>query len=120
MKLKWGDYIVFAAIAVMIVGMFIWGIIPNDNETLVAEISLEGEITHIINLDENQEILFHDGDVRIIVEEKKIRFIQSDCPDLVCVNTGWLKSKGRIAACLPNRILIKIIGFSDEVDVVLH
>ena len=120
MKLKWGDLIVFAVIAVIIAAMFFLGVTSGENETLYAEISLDGNIIHTISLDENNEILFHDGDVRIIVEDNKIRFIQSDCSDLVCVNTGWIKNKGRIAACLPNRILVKIIGFSDEVDVVLH
>ena len=123
MKIKWGDFLIFTLIVIVIVAMFFSGVINKDNQDLIAEISLDGEVLYKINLTElndRKEFLFHDGEVIIVAENGRIRFEQSDCPDLVCVNTGWIKRRGRIAACLPNRILIKIVGFSDEVDVVLH
>lgn len=123
LKLKWGDFLIFAIIAVVVVVMFISSIMRNEKNALIAQISQNGELLYEINLDDlngDKEILFHDGEVRIIAEKGRIRFEKSDCPDLMCVNTGWIKRHGQIAACLPNKILIKIIGTSDEVDVVLH
>ncbi len=123
MKLKWGDILVIVIIAIVVLAMFFSGIIADDPDNLIAEISHNGEVVYRINLsqlDEIKEIHFHDGKVKIIAQEGRIRFEESDCPDLVCVNTGWIKRRGRIAACLPNRILIKIIGYNDEVDVVVH
>jgi hypothetical protein len=38
-----------------------------------------------------------------------IRFIQSDCPDKICVRTGRLYLAGQSAACLPNGIIVKIV-----------
>ena len=32
-----------------------------------------------------------------------IRFLSSDCPDKVCVNTGFLREDLQVATCLPNR-----------------
>lgn len=123
MKLKWGDFIVFGFVAMITIAMFIGGVTKKTTGTLIAQVFVEGEMLYEINLEdlnEDKEILFHEGDIRIIAKKDRIRFEKSDCPDLVCVNTGWLKRQGQIAACIPNKILIKIVGSDDEVDVVLH
>lgn len=123
MKLKWGDFIVFGFVAMITIAMFIGGVTKETTGTLIAQVFVEGEMLYEINLEdlnEDKEILFHEGDIRIIAKKDRIRFEKSDCPDLVCVNTGWLKRQGQIAACIPNKILIKIVGSDDEVDVVLH
>ena len=123
MKLKWGDFIVFALIAAITVTMFVYSISKKVTGTLIAQVFVENELLHEINLEElnvDKEILFHDGDIKIVAQKNRIRFEKSDCPDLVCVNTGWIEKPGHIAACLPNKMLIKIIGSDDEVDVVLH
>lgn len=44
----------------------------------------------------------------IRVEKGRIRFVKADCPDKICVNTGWLEEPGDIAVCLPNRAVIRI------------
>ena len=123
LKLKWGDTIIFASIAIIIIAMFVLGTTKKSEGTMIAQISLHDELLYEINLDDldgSREILFHDGDVKIIAHQGKIRFEKSDCTDLICVYTGWISRPGQIAACLPNRILIKIVGESEEVDVVLH
>lgn len=43
-----------------------------------------------------------------------IAFIESDCPDKVCIRSGRLKYAGQFAACLPNKMMLKIV--SDEKD----
>lgn len=49
----------------------------------------------------------------IEIKDKKARFVTSNCPDKVCVNTGWLTSPGQSAVCLPNRLSIVIEGSND-------
>lgn len=44
----------------------------------------------------------------ILVEKGRIRFKQADCPDKICVNTGWLTKPGDVAVCIPNRAVVKI------------
>lgn len=52
----------------------------------------------------------------ILAENGRIRFQEAECPDHVCVDTGWLSQSGGIAACLPARVLIRLEG-SDQGDV---
>lgn len=44
----------------------------------------------------------------IKVEKDRIRFEKSDCPEQICVNTGWLTKYGDIAVCMPNKTIIDI------------
>ena len=37
------------------------------------------------------------------VKDHAIRFLSSNCPDKVCVNTGFLKNDLEVACCLPNQ-----------------
>lgn len=41
-------------------------------------------------------------------EEGRIRFAQADCPDQVCVNSGWLGGNRKLAACLPAGLILKL------------
>jgi hypothetical protein len=52
----------------------------------------------------------------ILAENGRIRFLEAECPDHVCVDTGWLSRAGSIAACLPARVLIRLEG-SEQGDV---
>lgn len=56
----------------------------------------------------------------ILVENGRIRFLETDCPDKICVSAGWLSEKGDMAVCVPNNTMIKIEGQSDKVDIVTN
>lgn len=40
--------------------------------------------------------------------EHKIRVKSSDCPDKICVNTGYISKKGEQIVCLPKKLIIKV------------
>ena len=44
----------------------------------------------------------------IEVNDGKIRFLSSTCPDQICVHAGWLEHEDEFAACLPNNVIITI------------
>jgi hypothetical protein len=54
-----------------------------------------------------------------IVEFKdgKVRIKEAQCPDKVCVKTGWISKPGEVIVCLPYKIVIKISGERQDVDV---
>ncbi|MBC7082580.1 MAG: NusG domain II-containing protein [Firmicutes bacterium] len=45
-----------------------------------------------------------------ITEDGRARVRASDCPDKVCVKTGWIEHPGEVIVCLPNRVVVKIQG----------
>ncbi len=50
------------------------------------------------------------------VEPGRIRVARANCPDQVCVHTGWLSSGRRPIVCLPAKLTIRLEGGAAEAD----
>jgi len=58
------------------------------------------------------------GESRLAVDQGRIRFIDSPCPGRYCIHSGWLSRTGQVAACLPNGIVVEILGEEREYDAI--
>ncbi len=56
------------------------------------------------------------GDSVIEINAARVRFLESPCRGQQCVHSGWLKAAGEVAACLPNRISIQLLGRHPRFD----
>ncbi len=119
-------FIITAIIAVALVTWLIY------NKTALAkpvkaEIYYYSELVETIELADGQAKEFsvpQDENVVLRVDGKgNIQFIESDCPDKVCIKTGKIHLAGQSAACLPNGIIVKLVpadGWKgDEPDIVI-
>ena len=68
----------------------------------------------------------HGFHYKIAWQDGRISFAEADCPDKVCVRSGWLSRPGSIAACIPGNLILKASidqapgsTETDEVDVVI-
>ena len=52
----------------------------------------------------------------IQVEPGDIRVTASDCPDGVCIHSGWLAKSGLPIVCLPHRLVIQLENASGGLD----
>lgn len=121
--LKKGDIIL--VIVILVLGCLVYfSMNPlrriQDNSGKIAVVKQNDRTIRTIDLDkvEKPERIEIEGKYRevILVEKGRIRFESANCPDQVCVSTGWLTRKGDTAICIPNHTIIKIEGQSDEVD----
>ncbi|HOM01710.1 MAG TPA: NusG domain II-containing protein [Acetivibrio sp.] len=125
--LKKGDLFIFGFVIILIaVSFFGVSLYKNSgkNTNKIAVIIKDNQEIQRIEIDavnEPMEIMISGeyNDI-ILVEKGRIRFKEADCPDKVCVNTGWLTEKGDMAVCLPNKTMIKIEGQSSDVDIVTY
>ena len=82
-----------------------------------AVIQYDGKIAKTVSLSENQEFsLTEDPTVHFRVKDGAIAFVNSSCPDKICEQTGFLSKSGQTAACLPKKVLLKVVG-SNKQDV---
>lgn len=122
-NIKKGDIvaliIISALIAVSFAAVKINSIVKTSSGR-VAVIKQNNVIIKKIDLDKSKgsQEFEVDGDYhdKILVENGRIRFEDADCPDLVCVKTGWLDKNGQMAVCLPNKVSIKIEGSEEGLD----
>ena len=88
----------------------------------VARITLDGELVEEIDLSAVTEpytfTLEGPGGFTntIEVEHGRIRVLEAGCPDQVCVNQGYISDGTVPIVCLPNRLVIEIVGGGDSLD----
>lgn len=83
---------------------------------LVKSFPLQRGKEESFSLPQAKQVVFH------IYEDGSVAFIESDCRDKICIHSGPLKWIGQSAACLPNKLILKIVPFKertgDEVDMI--
>ena len=54
---------------------------------------------------------------RVVAEAGRICVEEASCPDQVCVRQGWISDSSVPIVCLPNKLVIEIIGEEGAFDV---
>lgn len=78
-----------------------------------AEVTVDGEVVETLDLSKDQEITIHGaggGTNHLIIKDGEIWCSEASCPDLVCVHQGKQSLDGSLIVCLPNRMIVQIIG----------
>lgn len=52
----------------------------------------------------------------IEIAEGKLRMLEADCPDGLCVREGWSDSEAKPIVCLPNRVTVILRGGGTAAD----
>ncbi|MDI6861193.1 MAG: NusG domain II-containing protein [Caldisericia bacterium] len=50
------------------------------------------------------------GIVKVEIDNGKVRVIESNCKDKLCIKKGWISNIGEYSICLPNEVFIIIKG----------
>lgn len=118
-----GDIVVIIVCIMLavLIGVMFARITGTEHGELVV-IYRDGNKIQEISLQENREILIENGYTnKVMVKDKKVAIVESDCPGEDCVHSGWISGTGRSLVCLPNRVEIRIEGQKDsEVDFIVR
>lgn len=110
--MKKRDWIAAIIIAGAALGIGLISRITSKNpQSLI--IKVDGEVYGEYSLEEDKEIQIGDTNV-CIVENRKVRMTEADCPDQICVHTAEISSDGETIVCLPNRIVLEIQGSESQ------
>jgi hypothetical protein len=123
LNLKYGDFLVIITVVLVAVLFTISFYEDNANEK-IAIISQNDVVLDKIRLNtlSGRQVIEYSGKYpgTIEADNGKIRFVRAECPDQVCVNTGWIDRPGQIAVCLPAGMVIKIEGAQTDVDIIVR
>ncbi len=78
---------------------------PPGQQT-VLRVSLPTENTYTVRGDEGELVVEIDG--------YRARVKTAECPRLICVRTGWLHNPGDRSLCVPNQLVVELLGDDDE------
>ena len=93
----------------------------EDAPSPTARITRDGVLLEEIDLDKVEEprsFVLEDGSGTntVQMEKGRIRILEADCPDQVCVNQGWISSGAVPIICLPHRLIIEIVEAGGDLD----
>lgn len=93
----------------------------NKKDGSVAEVYYEDELILSIDLNMDGEYVVEGelGDVVLEVNNNRIRVKSENSPKNICSKEGYISDSSRTLICLPNKIIVKIVGDS-EIDGVVY
>jgi len=87
------------------------------------EILQNGEIaqTHLLTEGEAQSIKVtaESGRYNLVeIDGERVRVAEAECPNQICVNTGWVSHPGQVVVCAPNKLVLLVKGSAGDIDAI--
>lgn len=104
-------FIILAIVLTGIIVVSVSFIMKKTNHGKTAVISVDSEIIEKVYLETHENNTFSIENIKGVVFEVnkgKIRIIESDCPDKICVKTDFINSKSEKIVCLPKKLIVEI------------
>ena len=106
---QWAFFILLSCILLVILNGYVTQTNTHGN---AVDIILDGQLVKTIPLSENApSTTFTISGPHITnvleVTHGRVRVVEANCPDQVCVHQGWLTSSLRPIVCLPNNMVIR-------------
>lgn len=112
------DFLIIAAVLLVAAVGFVVQSLPTDRTSAVeAEIYYNTRMVKAVALRPGLNETFAvpgQPDVVLQVADGRIRFDTSTCRDKICIKAGFLSRPGESAACLPNKVAVKLVALGDS------
>ncbi len=115
--MKISDIILIILVILIATTMIIFNKKEDSDQALVY---YENDLVLKIDLNQNKEydVEGYNGNVHIVVMNKKIKVEEENSPKHICSKQGFISSSNETIVCLPNKIVIKIES-KDKLDTVI-
>ena len=113
-RLKTRTWIILFAAVFAVLALLAFALSRMDAGGTVANIYQDGVCIYSIDLSTVTETITFtvaddDGHENVVeIENGRIRISEANCPDQVCVESGWLSSSLKPIVCLPAKLVIQL------------
>lgn len=122
------DYIVIIGLIIVSLlssGIILYSSAKNKYQSQYVEISVKGKlykkITFNSSTEETIDIKTNLGENIVRISKGKVKILDADCPDKVCVKDGYIYKPGQLLVCLPHKVVVEIKGIKNaETDDVAY
>ena len=121
MRITTADKILIAALLILNGRLFAnWGTGFSKGDWVVVTVNQKETIRLPLNQDQITHVKGPLGLTEIEVKKGRARIARSPCKNKVCIKSGYIRYADRLAACIPNRVVVRIVGKSHRgVDAVV-
>ena len=105
------DAWLFAGLVLLTLLAYGWRSMTASDGERYAQVSAGGQVVWRAPLSTAGDMTFEPDDinVRFLLSDGAAGFVCSDCPDQICVRSGFLTQPGQMAVCVPNRTFLLIV-----------
>lgn len=117
--IKKADIILFLVLIFATLGLW-WFSLSGEVTGQKAVITVDGKEYGVYSLSKNQtiEIVQHGHNNKITIKNGAVQMTYSDCKNQTCVNTGQITETSQTIVCLPNKIMVEIVGGEEKYDAI--
>ena len=121
MRITTADKVLVAALLILNGWLFAnWGTGFSKGDWVVVTVNQNETIRLPLNQDQITHVKGPLGLKEIEVKKGRARIVRSPCKNKVCIKSGYIRYADRLAACIPNRVVVRIVGKSHRgVDAVV-
>lgn len=110
-----GDFILVVVLILIGIGGLIYNqvIVPRRGLGTKVLVEIDGNIVRELDLSQDTAPIRFETEQGFNVVEivaGQVRVSEADCPDLLCVHTGWRQHAGQVIVCLPHYFVVRIAG----------
>ncbi len=118
-RLKRGDLVICGAVLLLAAALMLFLQRPGGGERLYAEVYQDGKLIERAALHQDTDRTIDvGGHNTVVLRGGSACMYAADCRDQVCVRTGTLTRAGQAAVCVPNRVVLRIVGENGTVDAI--
>jgi hypothetical protein len=110
-----GDAVVLALLLVAGAGGLVTGVWRmSPGEMVVVEVNSIAVQTLSLRRPSRTSVAGVRGELIVEVRDGRAAVVSAECPNHVCVRTGWRSRAGDVIVCVPNRVIVRIMGKHQE------
>ena len=115
LKLTKADkWLIFLLLTAAVAGIATQELLADSQRPAIIEIKVRGNLLHTIapRPGDHQTIRLDEEGRHNVVEirDGRVRMLEANCPDQLCVRIGWVSQPPRQIVCLPHAILIAVVS----------
>ena len=111
------NYIFSCFLVLIFCGLFIYYFLWTDHDDYSVEmLSPKEKISQSLFKDCKIQVKGVTGTVFVEIIRHKVHIIQSNCPDKICIKTGFISKPGQVIICSPNQVIVRIFRKKPKKD----
>ena len=115
--MKKRDIIFLSVIFICLAGFAAGFYLTHENTGASVEVTVDGKVYGTYPLDEDDEIpIRKDGKTTnlLVIKDGKADVTEADCPDKLCVHQKAISKTNETIVCLPNKVVVQVIGAGES------
>lgn len=91
----------------------------GSSRSAAAEVSVDGKVIMTLPLDTDTVVTIdgvNGGKNTLVIGYRRAWVTEASCPDKVCVRHHAVRKMGQTIICLPNKVVVRIVGGLPSVD----